>query len=61
MNVVAEQVDHELGDAVLDRLAHALLELGRGEEVDLARDRHEMHALADGAVLDLEVDRHQLA
>src|SRR4051794_29998419 len=33
----AREVDDEPGDAVVDRLRHALLELGRGEEVDLAR------------------------
>src|SRR3954453_11982642 len=55
------EVDDQARDAVLDRLRHALLELGRGEEVDLARDGHEVDAVADPPVLHLEVDRHQLA
>src|SRR4051794_29479942 len=56
----AREVDDEPGDAVVDRLRHALLELGRGEEVDLARHGDDMDPLAGPPVLDLEVDRHQL-
>ena len=55
------QVDDEALDAGGDRRHHALLELGRGEEVDLAGDGDDVGVGVDAAVLDRELDGHRLA
>jgi hypothetical protein len=52
------EVDDHVVDARRDRRHHALLELGRGEQIHLAADRDDMDVTAHRAVLDLELDRH---
>src|SRR3954451_7910849 len=52
------QVHDHVQPAGIDRCRDALLELGCGEEVDLARDRDDMGVVADRAIVDFEVDGH---
>ena len=49
------QVHDDLLLARLDQLDHALLELGRGVEVDLAAKLNYVSGVVDGLVFDMEV------
>ena len=62
MNVVSVRSTTTRSTPARDRRHHALLELGRGEQVDLAGDGdHVGLAAVDAAVLDRELDRHRLS
>ena len=54
------EVDHHAPDVGRDRRHHALLELRRGEEVDLAGDGDDVRVAVEPAVLDRELERHPL-
>ena len=58
MNVVSDRSTTTPRAAGVDQLRHPLLELGRREQVDLARDRDDVRVVVDLPVRDLELDRH---